>query len=794
MTEFQRRGDQPEGDEERQFDPSAYPRRYRLRPFWWGLQFLLSLALMAVPALLLVREQLGIGVPADMPPVLSAVILVGVALLGLLGVRSLLWLAMHGVVLHVDAIERRGVFHTRRVELTDIDGWRWMPNGLRSVRLQMKPGCGGDLVVSGALALDEAAAAWLDRLPNLDARAHAAALLSLQQDGSWGRTAEQRLANIDIARKATTGVVLVLSTLTLASLGWLRHEAWPVFCVAAVPLLALAGAALSAGRLRLDASPHDPRPRLTGLIVVAVLVLAARLGTEIELESVSRLALAALVPGAVLAACAWRVSGIKSLGGRRWPFLPVAWVYGGALLLLINVYGDHAPSTQGEQAVVTFKRWAGQRLRSFSLDVDRLSTKGAPRTISVALNTFNNVSPGEIVCINHRAGRLGFAWTDVRPCEKLTGQPLQASDPLHRALVLGAFRPERRGPLLKLLIERKFDELDGHLAQLQARYERGDVDSSELLRTYRNFYDPNPELGVLYDAWIERFPSSYPAYLARGIYRKFQSETIGAAGFERWVSPTHNVERYLDMQVSDLEHSTTLAKKPLLSYVHLMDAARHRGQADHLRALLDRGLAVDPGSLPLARKYLVTVMGGREAMTRFVAECVERGMPANTLNTLRARMLVDEAYFKQRERNDDAALELLHRAEALEPYVEELAMVKHEAALIYIRRKQFDVAMALLQGALLANPENANAHASMAYALWQVGRREESLIARHEAAELGSAASQAFLGEEYLKGALLLRDETKAAYWLNRAAARGNKAAHQLLKDNPPLREDRFNP
>lgn len=794
MSEFQRPEERPVDEDRRHFDPSAYPRRYRLRAFWSLLHGLLSLALIAIPALLLWRDRLGLHIPADVPPALSTLVLGGAALLALLGVRGLLWLALHGVVLHVDAIERRGLIRTRRVELSDIEGWRWVEDGLRSVRLQMKSGCGRDLVISGALALDEASAAWLHRLPNLDERARAAALRFLQQDASWGRTANQRLANVDLARKGVAVAAGVLAALSLASLGWFRHEVWPLLCVAAIPLLVLAAAGLSGGRLRLEASPHDPRPRLAGLIVVATLVLAVRLGTEVELESWARLAMAALALGAVLAGCAWWMSKFKSLGGRRWPFFPVAFLYVGALLAMVNVRWDQAPAATSEQAVVTFKRWAGERVRSFSLDVDPLSANAASRTVSVSLSTFNNVSPGETVCIDHRAGRLGFAWIDVRPCRGSVDAAQTASDPLYRALKLGAFRPERRGPLLALLMERKFDELDGHLSQLQARYERGDVDSNELLRTYRNFYDPNPELAVLYDAWVERFPSSYAAFLARGVYRKFQSETLGAAGFERWVSPTHNVDRYLDLQVSDLEHSTTLAKKPLLSFVHLMDAARHRGQADRLRTLLDRGLAVDAGSLPLARKYLVTVMGGREAMKRFVDECVERGMPANTLNTLRARMLVDEAHFKQRDRDDDAALELLHRAEALEPYPEELAMVKHEAALIYIRRKQFDVSMVLLQGALLANPDNANAHASMAYVLWQVGRREESLIARHEAAELGAATSQAFLGEEYLKGALFPRDEAKAAHWLNRAAARGNKAAHQLLKDNPRLREDRLSP
>lgn len=792
MTQFQWLDTRPEEDPHRRFDPSSYPRLYRLRAFWWVLQALLSLVLMTVPALLLLRDRLGVSIPADLPFAISASVVIGAALLALLGLRGVLSLAVHGVVLHADAIERRGLFRNRRVALADVEGWRPLGDALGSVRLEMKPGHGRDLRISGALAFDEAAAAWLDRLPNLAERAHAAVIESLQRDADWGRNAGQRLANVDRARRVTNGVAAVLSALSLASLGFFRHASWPLLCVAAVPLAALVAAALSRGRLRLDPSQHDPRPRLASLVLVATFVLAVRQLTEVELESGWLLAGAALVLGAVLAAGAWWVSRTKSFGGRRWPFVPVALVYGGALLVLANVHWDRAAVTDGEQAVVSFKRWAGQRMRSFSLDVDPVASTGSPRNIAVPLSTFNNVSPGETVCIVRRPGTLGFAWTDVRPCQTTATQ--QAPDPLQRALLLGAFRPERRGPLLKLLVEQKYEELDSHLAQLQLRYERGEVDSSELLRAYRNFYDPNPEWAVLYDRWVARFPASYPAMLARGVYRKFQAETVGGAGFEQSVSPTHNVERYLDMQVSDLERSMTLAQKPLLSYVHLMDAARHRGQVARHRALLELGLAADPGSLPLARKFLLTLPGGTEAMERFVAECEQRGMPARTLNTLHARMLMNAAYSKQRERNEQAALELLHRAERLDPYPEEMALVKHEAALIYIRRGQFDTSMALLQDALLADPDNANAHASMAYSLWQVGKREESLVARHEAAELGSASSQAFLGEEYLKGALFPRDEGKAAYWLNRADARGHKGARQLLKANPSLREDRLKP
>ncbi|MBL0729836.1 DUF4034 domain-containing protein [Piscinibacter sp. HJYY11] len=764
------------------FDRSAYPRRYRLESTWRALLGLFSLALLAAAAGLIAFQHLGPGLKS-LPPEVGTVLTIGCAALALFGLKGLVGVATHEVVLTADAIDVRGLWATRSIECTQIAGWRRTHSGLKLV-LQ----AGRSVPLSSRLERDDAFDAWLLRFPDLDLQDRMAARKVVQHDRAWGATPDERLTRAARHATATRVAVFVLSALTMASLLSHRHLDWPLFAVAAVPLLVLLVATLSRRRIRIDVSPHDLRPSLYPLLAVASVVLAARQGMEVEMQQWIEVVLPALAAGAVLGAWAWSAAADGTPGAQRWAALPFVCLYAGALLVMLNVHLDHAPATASEPSVVTFKRWSGERWRTFTLKLDPVTAKGKARQVHVPLTAFNNVSPGETVCVLERSGRLGWAWTEVRPCA------LSPTDAIRRALALAAYAPERRGPLLQLLIAQRYDELDAHLGRLQQRFEQREIDSVELLAAYRNFYDPNPELDALFDAWIASFPSSYPAYLARGVHRRFQAERLHGAGFEQWVSPRDNVEQVTDQQIADLEHSTRLTAKPLLSFLHMMDAARYRQQREELRRLLDRGLKVDPGSLALTRKYLAMLGNDLPAIAAFVDECEKAGMPDNTLRTLRAIQLTRRAWALQRQKDQDGALALFREAESLKPYAEDMALAQLEAARIHTQRKQFDIALPLLESSAVAAPDNSSVHAHMAHVLWQVGRQKESLIATRQAAELGAVRSQAYLGEQLLKGELMPRDEAEAARWLQRAASGGDQGARTLLRDNPQLRDARSQP
>lgn len=776
--------DPPFGYEAPPFDPGAYPRSYQIRPQWRALQFALCAALAIGGVAILAWQALNSGLG------IASFIAIIVAVVGLAGLLTAL---RYEVVLHADAIEVHGAFRTRRMAVSEMAGLRWqaLGNGFRGLLLVARPGAGSNLRLDTALARDAAFDAWIAQLEDLDANQRNAARAAILSSSTWGATPADRWKRLRNYQVAVGLMAYVIMGLAAASLVWRRDLDGPVWALAVVPPLLLLAVSLSRNRLRIDAASFDPRPSLFGPLSTLCVVLAARQFMETDLPQWWLVVLPALALGAALSAWAWRASApLDSVTPRRWPLVPLACLYAAAVLVLLNGKLDHQAASEVERSVVTFKHWGNGRWRDYALSLDPVTSQGVKRTVQVPLALFNSVSPGETVCVLRHPGFFNWQWIDARPCPDNPVRPSVAGwpDALYRALTVGAYLPERRGPLLKQLLARQYDDLESRLSDLQRRFEQGSEDSIALLTTYRDFYDPNPELDPLFDAWLAKHPQSYSAYLARGIHRKFQAEQLHHAGFEKWVSPDANVEGVTSWQVADLEHSTSLTPKPLLSFVHLMDAARYRGQRTELRRLLDRGLAVDPGSLALTRKYLWMLSGDMEAMGAFVDECRAAGMPSRTLDSLQSILLVHRGWAALRNKNDDQALALLYQATALDAYSEDKASALREAAVIEAKRQHFETSRDLLKRATEADPGLPGHHAALAHSLWQLGQRQESVEETRRAAELGLASSQAYLGQLLLAGNLVPRDEDEAAKWLNRAAAAGDADARRVLREHPALR------
>ncbi|MEK8030338.1 hypothetical protein AACH06_05830 [Ideonella sp. DXS29W] len=758
----------PFGHQPPPLEPASFPRRYRARLRWKVVAAAILLA-----GLVLVYFH-----PAAW-------------LLALLGALCTLDALRREIVLRVDAIEVQGMLRHRVIAVGQIEGVRTQPQpyGMRAVtRLVVARADGGSMRLDGGWESDAAFEAWLARLPDLDEINQRAARDAIVSDPAWGDATDERWPRWQRWHATTRVAVLVLSALVIASVFWRRDLEAPLFAVALLPLILLAAVSVSSGRLRLDSSPSDLRPSLYGLLLLSSAALAIRQFSEVTLEHWAAILPATALLGALLVAWAWRLSPGRMEDAQRWPMIPVLVVYASAVLVLLDTRLDNDRG-HADPAVVLAKHFSGGHWRLFSVDVSPLDVHANKRTYNVSLATYNNVSPGETVCVRQHPGRFGWAWTDIQPC---SGAAVSAGtgawpDPLYRALVLNAYTPERRGPLLKLLFAAQYDELDTRLSDLQRRFERREIGSMDVLVAYRDFYDPNPELDTLFDAWVAGHPQSYGARLARGIHRKFQATALHRAGFEKWVSPSANVEAVVDKQIEELEQSIALTAQPILSYVHLMDAANDRRDRQQMRQWLDRGLAVEPGSLALTRKYMA-LLGQERARDEFLAECRAAGMPTATLNTLEAMALVRRAQNLRHDKSEDAALALARQAIALEPFADDLTMALYEAAWILARQGQHQAAVDLLERAVRTSPTDGSVHALMASSLWRLGRRDESLQQVREAAELGWAPSQAYLGESLLKGQEVPQDEVEARQWLSKAAAAGNERARQLLRDHPSPR------
>src|SRR5258706_2321883 len=86
--------------------------------------------------------------------------------------------------------------------------------------------------------------------------------------------------------------------------------------------------------------------------------------------------------------------------------------------------------------------------------------------------------------------------------------------------------------VLALVESDQFDTLDRHFSALQNGYKNGSVGDVELRAAFRAFYATDPALERHYTAWVDHYPRSYVARLARGSYfKKVGLEARGSKPF-----------------------------------------------------------------------------------------------------------------------------------------------------------------------------------------------------------------------------------------------------------------------
>lgn len=162
---------------------------------------------------------------------------------------------------------------------------------------------------------------------------------------------------------------------------------------------------------------------------------------------------------------------------------------------------------------------------------------------------------------------------------------------------------------LSLLRQGRFDELDAKMNGLQRSYELGKLGDEPLLHHFRAFYDTDPALEGLYNAWIARLPRSYSGYLARGIYYRYRGTQARGT---RYIAETSReqldvMSMYLDKAMRDYDQSLTLTEKPLLSYQSILAVAMLTGDNDMARKMLDESVRIDARNFVVRYKFFVTL-------------------------------------------------------------------------------------------------------------------------------------------------------------------------------------------
>ncbi len=169
----------------------------------------------------------------------------------------------------------------------------------------------------------------------------------------------------------------------------------------------------------------------------------------------------------------------------------------------------------------------------------------------------------------------------------------------------GASPPPDRLELLRLLQERKFDQLEIHLKGYRDDYRAGKTSDRVLERAYHSFSSANPELEPHLDAWIATWPDSYSARMARAFYFRHLGFVFRGSALARRTPDERFVamRAYFARASADLAAAAAIDPRLGLTYGFLIHIAMVLGDEAETDLLVRKGLEADPRSFTIRRRY-----------------------------------------------------------------------------------------------------------------------------------------------------------------------------------------------
>jgi TPR repeat protein len=348
----------------------------------------------------------------------------------------------------------------------------------------------------------------------------------------------------------------------------------------------------------------------------------------------------------------------------------------------------------------------------------------------------------------------------------------------------------------ELLLGDRFDELNRRFSAAQTAYREGIATDQELRVGIREFYDTDPTLGPKYDVWVAKFPNSYVAHLARGIYYTHVGGEL--RGIQTIAdTPSENLaaaDGAFDKAMAELTTSMRLDAKPIFSFVAAMDISRYRGESSEIRRWLDKADSVDPSNYVARAMYMSAIEtrwgGSQQMMQAFLEECRSAKLSVTNMRLLESVVFEDQGWIHQFIDHDYAAAEAAYRKSV------ELGGDKPPVnlAAVLLEQGKYREAIEPLSEELQTRPNDSNSLANRSIAYFQIGMPREGLADLRAAAEAGEASAQGELGRRYMIGipGMLTPDPRTGIEWFKKSAAQGNPAALENLERARKLFGDSF--
>lgn len=185
------------------------------------------------------------------------------------------------------------------------------------------------------------------------------------------------------------------------------------------------------------------------------------------------------------------------------------------------------------------------------------------------------------------------------------------------------------------LYARDFEHLEHLLQGLQVRYERdflNEVDLQSLLTLILDLGEPEAE--AYFSEWIQQYPRTYPARLARGVYYVGMGWQARGRLFAEQLTP-HQIEgmrAYFAKGTHDLEKALDMNPRLLSAHAYLINLHMNLSPPGVLAAYKDRALALDPYSVMVRWNYVLSLTplwGGSVEQVELFARATAPYMEAN---------------------------------------------------------------------------------------------------------------------------------------------------------------------
>ncbi len=285
------------------------------------------------------------------------------------------------------------------------------------------------------------------------------------------------------------------------------------------------------------------------------------------------------------------------------------------------------------------------------------------------------------------------------------------------------------------------------------------------------------------DGWVETYPKSYAARLARGIYfvEEAWHKRGNLMGNRTSGEQFAGFRKYLGKSRDELTASLALYARPVESYRYLIRVAKGQ-DSDEASKLLDQALKLDPAALEPRLEYLDAVTprwgGSEEQMAALLKEGIQSPMSDHNKTLLKGKYYYAMAQQARLEKNYRAGSDYFYQGYKATGEANALLF----SAEIAIDAEDPKLALARLDELLKAFPESAYGYDYRAKVYeYKFNDAEHAIPDYIKAADLGSSWSQNHIGWFYMKGIKVPVDYKKARHYLEMAAKQGNKTAKENL-------------